>query len=321
MTTYYVDGAVGSDGNLGTSEGAGNAWATIDKAMNTVAAGDHVYVKASVNYNELATIDTVGNSTAAILFSGYSTTPGDNGMVTIDAQSTRDHCIDTALTTSIYYLFENFVFTNGVSHNFEGVLSADSISFYNCRFSNSGGYGVRGDNWWKFINCEFLNNTQGPCDMDTDTDFVACVFHGNGNYPVAANAEFYRCQFSGRDANDLACYQALNVLACTFDGEGGTGDLIEQPNGFSMLVDNILYNTTGNAVGNTSPPQVYGLSAYNLFGNVGAKYQTAPGLTNPLYGYQDIEGDPEFTDEAGDNYTIQTTSPARAAGAKPGVIS
>jgi hypothetical protein len=37
MTTYYVDTAVGNDGNAGTSEGAGNAWATIDKAMNTVA--------------------------------------------------------------------------------------------------------------------------------------------------------------------------------------------------------------------------------------------------------------------------------------------
>ena len=40
MTIYYVDGVVGDDTNAGTSEGSGSAWATIDKAMNTVAAGD-----------------------------------------------------------------------------------------------------------------------------------------------------------------------------------------------------------------------------------------------------------------------------------------
>jgi len=52
MATYYVDTAVGDDGNLGTSEGAGNAWATIQHAVDNVAADDKVWVKASGTYSE-----------------------------------------------------------------------------------------------------------------------------------------------------------------------------------------------------------------------------------------------------------------------------
>lgn len=69
--------AVGDDANVGTSEGSGNAWKTIDKAMNTVAAGDKVWVKASANYTELVTIDTVGSIAAPIVFEGYTSTTGD----------------------------------------------------------------------------------------------------------------------------------------------------------------------------------------------------------------------------------------------------
>ena len=82
MATYYVDTAVGDDANAGTSEGAGNAWATIDKAMNTVAAGDKVWVKASGTYDENGNIDTAGSLLSPIEFEGYSSTTGDNGKVT-----------------------------------------------------------------------------------------------------------------------------------------------------------------------------------------------------------------------------------------------
>ncbi len=77
MATYYVDGAVGDDGNLGTSEGAGNAWATLTKAMNTVAAGDKVWVKASATYTETMTMVTVGAQGTPIVFEGYTTATGD----------------------------------------------------------------------------------------------------------------------------------------------------------------------------------------------------------------------------------------------------
>ena len=47
MATYYVDGVDGDDGNLGTSEGVGNAWATVQKAADTVSAADTVNIKGN----------------------------------------------------------------------------------------------------------------------------------------------------------------------------------------------------------------------------------------------------------------------------------
>ena len=116
MTVYYVDGAIGNDGNDGLAEGSSNAWATIDKAMNTVIAGDKVWVKATGNYNELATIDTAGTSSLNIVFEGYTSTTGDNGKVTIDAQSTRASCIADATGVGTHYVFKNFIFFFSVQH-------------------------------------------------------------------------------------------------------------------------------------------------------------------------------------------------------------
>ena len=87
MATYYVDGLNGSDAAAGTSEGT--AWKTIDKAMNTVAAGDKVWIEDTATYNETATIDTAGTAASPIEFEGYNTTTGDDGQITIDGQSTR----------------------------------------------------------------------------------------------------------------------------------------------------------------------------------------------------------------------------------------
>jgi hypothetical protein len=99
MTTYYVR-KTGSDGNDGTNPDT-QAWLTIDKAANTVAAADTVYVGAGV-YRELVTMDTSGSSGSQISFiadvDGEQT--GDAGLVIISAYAnetsvaTRASCID-----------------------------------------------------------------------------------------------------------------------------------------------------------------------------------------------------------------------------------
>jgi hypothetical protein len=69
MATYYVRPASdgGSDAAAGTA--VGTAWATIDKAANTVAAGDTVWIKPAV-YRELVTMDTSGSSGSSITYNG-----------------------------------------------------------------------------------------------------------------------------------------------------------------------------------------------------------------------------------------------------------
>ena len=144
MTVYYVDMAVGDDANLGTSEGAGNAWKTLNYAESQVVSGDYVYVKASAPYTETLTV-LVSNSAFVenIIFEGYETTPGDGGQVTIDGESTR----------SLGLTDNNFLRNNR--------------GFFNFKFINhtSAGVGNYRGGYWIMANCEASNNTFQGLDI------------------------------------------------------------------------------------------------------------------------------------------------------------
>ena len=126
---YYVDVAVGHDANAGTSEGAGNAWASWRKAADTVVAGDHVHVKASGVYSAadgendcICLIDTPGTLNTPIVWEGYYATPGDGGIVTLDADvNTLANAIRTDMGGgNVFHVFKGFVMTGATSHGFNG---------------------------------------------------------------------------------------------------------------------------------------------------------------------------------------------------------
>ena len=73
-TTYYVDPNGDNDANGLTLQ---TSWLTIQKAADTMVAGDTVYIKAGT-YNEQVTIASSGTSSLPIVFEGYKDTPGDN---------------------------------------------------------------------------------------------------------------------------------------------------------------------------------------------------------------------------------------------------
>ena len=157
MATYYVDGVDGNDLNAGTSEGSGNAWATIDKAMNTVAAGDHVYIKGNGDYTETATIDTVGTQTASIIFEGYTSTPGDGGMATIDATGLSNG-VTYSVSPYLYYVFRNITVKNANSYGWS--LSACRLmAFENCQANNNAGWGFNLSGYAVFMEWEAKDNT------------------------------------------------------------------------------------------------------------------------------------------------------------------
>ena len=62
-TTYYVDGLAGSDSNPGTQS---LPWKTIQKAANTLRAGDTVIVNAGT-YNERVNITTYSGSSGSLI--------------------------------------------------------------------------------------------------------------------------------------------------------------------------------------------------------------------------------------------------------------
>jgi hypothetical protein len=331
MTVYYVDGVDGNDGNAGTSEGSGNAWATIDKAMNTVAAGDKVWVKGNGTYVETPNIDTAGASTTPIVFEGYTTTTGDNGKATINSGSTNNL---TDTTTASYYLFKNFIFTGATSH---GVSLAERFVFINCDFTSNGGHGAQIGGHSNFLNCTFMSNTNEGIAAASGfyLTIVGCVFGNNGSKGISntgANNYIYKSVFYGGGVLDHAITSGMDnsvLIGCTLDGENSALAYGIDGNNESwrLIVDNIFHDwDIGYYCTDTSGIGSFGASiGYNLFNSITTgNYRDASAdltATWEHYGYGDVSGAPAFTDEANDDYTLGASSPAIDAGVQPGGIT
>lgn len=143
MTTYYVR-VTGSDAADGL--GPATAWQTIDKAANTVAAGDTVYIGAGV-YRELVTMDTAGSLGNIISYIGDvdGAQTGDPGLVMISAcdspgqPAVRSRALDLndgkAFITFKYLIFEgNQSSTAPVHDDTSADLSYEAVTFDGCAF-------------------------------------------------------------------------------------------------------------------------------------------------------------------------------------------
>lgn len=318
MATYYVDGAVGDDGNAGTSEGAGNAWATIDNAMNNVAAGDKVWVKASATYTETATIDTAGGNSSGgsgpIEFEGYTSTTGDGGKVTIDAESTRASCIADSITGTLFYVFRNFICVNGTGSGVD--LDGNQVIFANCESNDNAGSGFLCGNGMIWENCIATGNTNQGMQGGTTCAMVGCISGANGGdgvritYGTVSDSVFYS------NSGDAISFLGANGFTCvaignTIDGDGkDTNDGISFPSAFwspNIAINNIIYDCTTGISGRDQGNRLS--SRNNLLNNNTSDYAS---------GYQTFEGEvtsaPSFTDETSQDYSLGGSSPALNAG-------
>lgn len=317
MATYYVSDATGDDGDTGLTEAL--AWATIEKAMDTVAAGDTVYVKADGAYTETPTIDTVGTQVATITFEGYTSTPGDGGQATIDAESTRAYCLDDTLANvSAFYVVKNFIFDRPTTAG--ALLSVRDVIFKNCRFSNSTNTGCACDSRTMFENCLFDNNGGAGLDC-TATGVVVCVgcrFDNNTGEGIetSGNIFVFYCTFAGNGADAIESLAGNSffvvVVGCTVDGDSKTTNTgVDLGSTFwksAILVNNIIYDCV-EGVGSVGQGTFF-ISRNNLLNNNTTDY---PGGT-----FQTFEGEvtsaPQFEDEAGGDYSLGSASPALNAG-------
>ena len=334
MTTYYVSDATGSDSDDGLSED--DAFLTIDKAMNTVSAGDLVYVKADGTYTENAVIDTAGGRTTWIVYEGYTTTPGDGGQATIDASGLTNAITVGAISgTDVFTVFRNFILDGADAEGYEGAAE-EKIIFINTTFSNNSADGLECDNENIFYKCLFTGNGIYGADLDNNNMILYCTTHSNTDdgihlvTGVVAHTVTYN-PASGKDGivggeSSSTLYVVLN---CTADGDNVGSIGIKMGNSAcpTAQINNILHDWAtglGGSAHNTDGPAIsYG----NLFNS-----NTANRDTNHEVGYSgtgwstsakgaDINGAPAFTDEANDDYTLAAGSPALGAGVGGGSVS
>lgn len=308
---YYVDMAVGNDVNAGTSEGAGNAWQTIDKAMNEVAAGETVWVKASANYTETAGIDTAGSAGSPIIFEGYTTATGDGGRATIDGGSARaSGIIEGGSITNAYYVFRNFRITD---HTGDGVDSSGmfQITWINCRFDNNS-TGIDVGSNTLFIDCEFDTNSVDGAEASSDSKYVGCLAHTNTDdgIQLGAGGGASHCVAYGNGSSATLEGQIAitggRVLVdhCTFDGDNSATKLgisSQQPG--PTIINCIFYDCHVGIYSSGANYVVSGYSDYNSFASC------TTDVTNLTAGSNSITdaGDP-FTNSAGRDYTLASTA-------------
>jgi len=316
MSMYYVSAASGSDVNNGSSEAL--AWAHVDKAMNTVVAGDKVWVKADGNYNELATIDTVGTTISPIIFEGYSSVTGDNGQAIIDGQSTRVNCITNNIliisTARIYYVFKNFRFTGATA---EGVLLVRKhTTWKNCKFDTNGTIGLDAEGSRCEI-CEFSSNATRGCQNGAGGGiFISCKFYNNGTDGLVLNGHgvISWCEFfsnAGDHVSGGGTEQIFAILNCTFDGDAKDttrGIAILDELTLIAMVNNVIYDcATGVHHAGDWGERV--ISRNNLVNANTTAYNNAATFTGEL------TSAPQFTDEVnGADYTPAAGSPLINAG-------
>lgn len=327
MTTYYVDGAVGDDANSGLVEGAGNAWATIQKAADTAIVGDDiVYIKNSVTYTEQITqsIATSAGYLSPIHFIGYSSIPGDDGRIVIDGENTRTNCWQTTYQ-NMYLVFKNITFTRATTYAFNASFGAgDSVYFYNCAFTNNTSHGVWGDNNIMFMNCDASNNGGSGIDVDNQTCVIGCTALNNASFGITCSGSLtlYKSLVKGNQNGARHTLGDNPIFANTIvDNTLNGGDFYSNTFSFKC-VDNIFsgndvgLRTNGNA--NVGMNEIFD---YNLFFNNTTADQVIP-YVNPLKdNINSIYQDPAFADAGSDDYTLSNASAAINAGVQPGLVT
>jgi len=320
MATYYVSNATGLDTDSGLTEAL--AWKTVDKAMNTVAAGDKVWVKADGNYAELVTIDTAGTNLNPIIFEGYTSVTGDLGIATITGSSSRANCITTGITTNAYYIFKNFRFTASTSCCANLVIP--HYVFDNCQFDSATGDGGCSCDFAIFINCKFNDNTGDGCNtgnLSRTAYFIKCQFYRNslnGLNNAAGGCVALFCKFFSNGSDNISSGgsndQALVVANCTIDGDSkdsnngihsvGIGSI----RSIIVLVNSIIYDCA-IGVGIDHDRGKYQVSKNNLINSNTTDYSSF------LAGDNELTSAPGFTNEVGGaDYTPAAGSPLINAG-------
>jgi len=331
--TSVYEITVGADDNSGANEGTGStgAFRTWQKALDTVAAGDTVNIKAGRAYAEAADLKTAGTLAANVQLRGYKTTPHDwlSHLLANPTLLPNDPVWDQyraklsglSLTTSIvatqiYYVLES-LWIDGVAAAPAFTLVKDKITALNCRGSNSllgfgcasatsggrGFYCVADNNSvigfassWDLQACQSLNNGADGVSTYTRGSVQNCIIAGNTGKCIDATA-------------GLSRPVAGNTLVGNTGAAGEIGLNVNESTGAVTILNNLFVGLSQGIVGVAAVDQACHVVACNGFFDV-----DTPRVDFPE-GFGDIEGaDPGFVDPDNGDYRLRYDSPARGKG-------
>lgn len=303
--------------NLNQAWAIGGAWASLQKAADTVRAADtdHVWIKGGTNYTEVLNLTlSMAAATPAIL-EGYTASPGDNGLFTIDGEAVRANGVTDSPLGSSHYIFKNMRVTDHTSHGMD--VTMDHCICKNCRFDNNGGSGVVVDDFWRFENCWFDDNGAMGCNCDSVAMFVGCrAFRNVTNGLCTDTGIMFGCVAYSNGGSGLYMQGASNVLCaivnCTVDGDAKdtTIGINQVVGGLGLIVciNNIVYDCATGIFFSTGFGGEINVSRNNLVNANTADYGGS-GATHS----GEVTDPPAFETE-GSDYRLTGLSPAIGAG-------
>lgn len=333
MTDYYVDHLYGDDSGAGTES---DPWQTIEKAVTSIGNGDTIWVKATEDYTEehgstgaILNIASPGTPSSPRIIIGYHTTPGDNGIATLDASVetlTNAGRTNGALLGGIaHWIIKNLEFTGASG---DGFAQADyGLTTINCRFTNNGTNGHQCDRYLRSMACQYDNNTErGLADVGGSSYYMtilACVLKENGLEGGELNpaGTFIDCvafnnQKTGGDAQLWVNhgYITARCIGCTVDGYGNSSSVgFENSNtpGFNTVAVNNIFFDCGIGL-STDVSCLVELAAYNLYAANDTDVNNFSPVSDQVGSISSSE-DP-FTNSAINDYSLTSDSEAKAAG-------
>jgi hypothetical protein len=294
----------------------GGAFTTIQRSVNVVRAGEKTWIKATANYNEQVTVaaGAVGTVTAPVVFEGYTTTKGDDGVITIDGQATRVNCwIPTSANQ--FHVFKHMRFTGGTGSGFAGGAATAHCTFKKCRFDTNALTGCTVDANCIFEGCYAHNNTTRGFLTTAFTPFLGCIAANNGTSGFETQGGvFFDCiGYSNAVKNFISTQTAFHLfINCTVDGDAKDSD-----DGFDVAS---AFNNSVCAVLNCIAYDC--TTGFRAPAGVGERWLSRNNLVNAnttaYVNFSTFEGEvtaaPGFVNEATADHGITGSSAAKNAG-------
>jgi hypothetical protein len=236
MANYYTSALAGGGGTGTIGSPFTFAEALTFIVAGAFAAGDTMYYKADGTYTTaFYTITKAGTANATCKMEGYTTTPGDGGMVTFQRTSGAGIFVTNQ---GIYWVFKNIIFdaANGGTN----VVSMVGTHFYiNCTFTRGGAGGANGAA--VLINCKANNNaTYGIGTAEANF----CISINNGTTGFLSNTVSYKCIAANNGGYGYSIVANNSIVDCIANNNSG-GGIITAGGQMMGIINNIISNNAG----------------------------------------------------------------------------
>ena len=304
----------------GVTWAIGGQFATLQRATNVLTDGDLLYAKGT--YDESVDggggVHDLGGLTTPITVEGYTTTPGDGGMVTLDSNNTKVNGWATPSTGSQCWHFKNIRITRYTNQGFRNLGGVGPFRYTKCRTDNCGGTGFNPGPLAILVDCYSHNNTGDGFATGESPQFVRCIAADNGahGFNLGGGGTLYRCLAlsnvdNGIHQTDDLTHARVVIIGCVIDGDAKdttTGiSLFDDTNpGNAFVVDTVVYDC-GTGISQVANHGVFKASFNNL---VNANTTAYSNFTTESGG---VTSAPAFVAEESD-YTPAAGSPLIGAG-------